>query len=213
MEELPHRSGTRRSCPRLEHHEVVFVDQPDWAEPNSARSSSASGGWRVCSSASTRRPSTGVTWTSSRSPGSARSSLIRTDWTCLPPFTLKPSETVCNTGPWCTHKLLCGCFEPALWGHLAALVLTVTGKPPGVPHQQKYEKVFTLSFRFLFLKGRFFNTDSEDHRGDAASSAIVPPTPAFPVSPPTPYGERRRPTGQTPARLPFVDSASAFSSQ
>lgn len=42
----------------------------------------------------------------------------------------------------------------------------------------------------LLMKGSFFTSDSVDHPGDTVSSDMVPQAPAFPVSPPTPYGKR-----------------------
>lgn len=45
-------------------------------------------------------------------------------------------------------------------------------------------------WNFLFMKGSFFTSNSVDHRGDTVSSDMVPQAPAFPVSPPTPYGKR-----------------------
>lgn len=40
------------------------------------------------------------------------------------------------------------------------------------------------------MKGSFFTSNSVDHRGDTVSFDMVPRAPAFPVSPPTPYGKR-----------------------
>lgn len=46
-----------------------------------------------------------------------------------------------------------------------------------------------LLILLLFLKhGHLFKADSVDYQGHTDCSDIVPPTPAFPVSPPTPYG-------------------------
>lgn len=48
-----------------------------------------------------------------------------------------------------------------------------------------------LSYFFLFKKhGHLYKSNSVDYQGRTVSSDIVPPTPAFPVSPPTPYGKR-----------------------
>lgn len=46
---------------------------------------------------------------------------------------------------------------------------------------------------FVFQRAPLYRADSMEYHGPAAGldtgSDMVPPTPAFPISPPTPYGE------------------------
>lgn len=48
---------------------------------------------------------------------------------------------------------------------------------------------FLVFFWVRLKRGRLSETSNMDHQGPAGGSKVAPSTPAFPVSPPTPYGE------------------------
>uniref|UniRef100_A0A8C7I5H3 Tensin 3 n=1 Tax=Oncorhynchus kisutch TaxID=8019 RepID=A0A8C7I5H3_ONCKI len=75
---------------------------------------------------------------------------------------------------------------------------TSTGCPNGVSHRLMDNSTFTHVFAVcVFQHGMLFRSDSVDYRaqgpemdsGVEAGSDMTPPTPAFPISPPTPYGK------------------------
>uniref|UniRef100_A0A8P4KJ85 Tensin 3 n=1 Tax=Dicentrarchus labrax TaxID=13489 RepID=A0A8P4KJ85_DICLA len=98
---------------------------------------------------------------------------------------------------WCACVCVCVCV--CVWARFPIRLRNVTD-------------FFLLILFCSFLKhGHLYKTNSVDFQGHTDNSNVVPPTPAFPVSPPTPY-EQRTKTDIIPLLLSSPDTRSFLDS-